>query len=107
LCQRLFVTSSDPTPNETRSESLSLPTRAPPPPPATIPNNSRVTIVGEVTGATMQRLDETDYRYLTVDIKHLHVWEPASSPWWSGFDMGLGVFGGSGGARGGGGGRGG
>lgn len=71
--------------------------------PATIPNNSRLTIVGEVTGATMQRLDEIDYRYPTVDIKHLHVWEPgyASSPWWRGIDVGVGVFGGSGGSGGG------
>ena len=90
-----------PTSQRTRSQGRFLAHQASALDPATIPNNSRVTIVGEVTGATMQRLDETDYRYPTVDIKHLHVWEPASSPWWSGFDMGLGVFGGGSGSGGG------
>lgn len=70
--------------------------------PATIPENSPVTIVGEVTGATTQRLDESEYRYPTVDIKHLHVWEPnsederrASRPWWGIFG-GVSIFGGGG-----------
>lgn len=71
--------------------------------PATISDNTPVTIVGEVTGATTQRLDESEYRYPTLDVKHLHVWEPgyASSPWWRGIDVGVGVFGGSGGSGGG------
>jgi len=88
-----------PTSQRTRSQGRFLAHQASALDPATIPNNSRVTIVGEVTGATMQRLDETDYRYPMVDIKHLHVWEPASSPWWSGIDMG--VFGGGSGGGGG------
>lgn len=42
--------------------------------PATIPPGTRVTIVGEVTGATTLLLDETDYTYPTLEIKHLKVW---------------------------------
>ena len=42
--------------------------------PATLPPNTRVTLVGEVIGATNANLDEMDYRYPTVAIKHLHVW---------------------------------
>ncbi|MBX3237869.1 MAG: Slp family lipoprotein [Nitrospiraceae bacterium] len=74
--------------------------------PATLKDGARVTIVGEVTGATMGKLDEADYRYPTVEVKHLHRWEDRSaaelrgpSPYW-------GVFGGvgvGGGTRGGGG----
>jgi len=42
--------------------------------PATLPEGTRVTIVGEVTGATTLPLDETDYAYPTLEIKHLKVW---------------------------------
>ena len=42
--------------------------------PATLPANTRVTLVGEVTGATRANLDEMEYRYPTVIIKHLYVW---------------------------------
>jgi outer membrane lipoprotein len=44
--------------------------------PASYPAGTRVTVVGEVTGETVQRLDESDYRYPTVEVKHLHVWDP-------------------------------
>lgn len=43
--------------------------------PASLPPGTRVTVVGEVTGEAVQRLDESDYRYPTVVVKHLHVWE--------------------------------
>lgn len=42
--------------------------------PATLPPGTRVTIAGEVTGATTLPLDETDYTYPTLEIKHLKVW---------------------------------
>lgn len=42
--------------------------------PATLPPNTRVTLVGEITGATRANLDEMEYRYPTLIIKHLHVW---------------------------------
>lgn len=61
--------------------------------PATLPEGTRVTIVGEVTGATTLPLDETDYVYPTLEIKHLKVWSgliasqdrysPAMSSYWS------------------------
>src|SRR6476659_6115039 len=42
--------------------------------PATLPTGTRVTITGEVTGAVTQPLDETEYRFPTVEIKKLTVW---------------------------------
>ena len=64
--------------------------------PATLPPQTRVTVVGEVTGATDASLDEMAYRYPTLTMKHLHVWpEP-------GFDQSesagpsFGIFGGGG-----------
>jgi outer membrane lipoprotein len=64
--------------------------------PAMFPQNTRVTIVGEVTGTTSAKLDEMDYQYPTVVIKNLHVWkdpplaqERNSGPWYS-------IFGGGG-----------
>ncbi len=45
------------------------------PDPAALPVGTRVTVVGEVLGETVQALDESEYRYPTVDVKHLHVWE--------------------------------
>jgi outer membrane lipoprotein len=42
--------------------------------PATLPPGTRGTIVGEVTGATTLPLDETDYTYPTLEIRHLKVW---------------------------------
>jgi outer membrane lipoprotein len=72
--------------------------------PAMFPENTRVTIVGEVTESTPAKLDEMDYQFPTVVIKHLHVWkdpplaqEGNPGPWYSIFG------GGSTGGRGGGG----
>jgi outer membrane lipoprotein len=42
--------------------------------PATTPPGTRLTVVGEVTGAVADKLDETDYTYPLLDIKSLHVW---------------------------------
>ncbi|MGV7228993.1 MAG: Slp family lipoprotein [Nitrospirales bacterium] len=62
--------------------------------PATLPPNTRITLVGEITGATRDNLDEMEYRYPMVTIKHLHVW-PELEPDQPG-DSGLsyGIFGG-------------
>ena len=70
--------------------------------PATMTDGTRVTIVGEVTGATVSKMDEADYRYPTVDVKHLHLWErramdgpPAARPWYGIFGgVGFGIGGG-------------
>ena len=50
--------------------------------PATLPDGTPVTMVAEVTGVTTDRLDEAEYRYPTVEIKHLYVWkdDPQSYP---------------------------
>ncbi len=48
--------------------------------PATIPPGTRVTIVGEVTGAMTLPLDETEYLYPTLEIKHLKVWPKTDGP---------------------------
>lgn len=75
---------------------------------ATVGDRARVTIVGQVTGATTQRLDEVDYRYPTLDIKHLHRWGASDyaertrpGPWW-GISGGVGIGGGEGARTGGG-----
>jgi len=46
--------------------------------PATIGEGLRMTIVGEVSGAKMDYLDDVEYRYPVVIMKHLHPW-PAPS----------------------------
>ncbi len=45
--------------------------------PATLPANTRVTVVGEITGVTQANLDEMEYRYPTLKVQHLHVWPEA------------------------------
>jgi outer membrane lipoprotein len=68
--------------------------------PAAVPPGTRVTLVGEVTGETVQQLDDSEYRYPTIEVKHVHVWEPhvydrrrSSSPR-VGFGVGVGGGGG-------------
>ena len=63
--------------------------------PATVPPGTRVTLTGEVSSSITLPLDETDYTYPVIDIKHVQVW-PASEdlaprirPY-----MGLGPYGG-------------
>gem|GEM_PF-824525 len=68
--------------------------------PATITDGTRVTIVGEITGASVEKMDEADYRFPTLDVKHLHRWEAQPpddrrtyGPWWGVFG-GVGIGGG-------------
>ncbi len=42
--------------------------------PAKLPSGTRVTIVGDITGAMTQPLDETEYTFPTLDVKKLTVW---------------------------------
>lgn len=46
--------------------------------PATIVMGTKMTIVGEVSGAKIDLLDDVEYRYPVVIVKHLHTW-PAHS----------------------------
>lgn len=47
--------------------------------PATIPPGTRLTIVGEVSGAVTDKLDEMDYTYPVLEIKALKVWPRGES----------------------------
>ena len=71
--------------------------------PASFPPGTKVTLVADVTGDETRRLDESSYRYPTVDVKHLYVWSEDSYRGRSGSSVGL--FGGVGFGFGGGGGR--
>ena len=62
--------------------------------PATLPPNTRVTLVGEITGFTRTNLDEMEYRYPTVTIKHLHVWPELEPNQPGDFAPRYGIFGG-------------
>ena len=64
-----------------------------------------MTFVGEVSGAITEKMDEDDYRYPTLAVKHWHVWPPPTFHNRRGGPY-FGVFGGTsvgGGSRGGGG----
>jgi outer membrane lipoprotein len=69
--------------------------------PATLADQPHVTIVGEVTGLATANLDETEYRYPTIAIKHMHVWEGQQQESQPGFGIGVGLGGGRGGFGGG------
>jgi len=64
--------------------------------PAQFVDGTPVTIVGEITGASIQHLDEVEYRYPTVEIKHLYVWDNSSDSYPSAYGPRIGVFGGVG-----------
>lgn len=73
--------------------------------PATVSAGTRVTLVGELTGFRMDRLDDVEYRYPVFSVTHVYVWS-SDYPRNSGSGLSLGVFGGmgiGGGSRGGGG----
>jgi Slp family outer membrane lipoprotein len=73
--------------------------------PATLMPGMLVTFVGEVSGAIVEKMDEVEYRYPTLTVKHWHVWTPATFDDRRGAPS-FGVFGGmgvGGGSRGGGG----
>ena len=44
--------------------------------PATLPAGTRVTVIRYVTGDAVQRLDESEYRYPTIEVRHLYAWAP-------------------------------
>ena len=64
--------------------------------PATLPDGTPVTMVAEVTGVTTDRLDEAEYRYPTMEIKHLYVWKDRPDPYRRSGGPYFGVFGGVG-----------
>ena len=69
--------------------------------PATVIDDTQITIVGEIVGVTTQHLDETEYRYPTLEVRHLKVWDDRMSPYygrrpgpWWGISGGVGFGGG-------------
>jgi len=46
--------------------------------PASYPPGTRVTVIGEVSGETVRTLDESTYRYPTLDLRHLYSWDPTT-----------------------------
>ncbi len=73
--------------------------------PATIVEGSKLTIVGEISGAKTEHLDDVEYRYPVLTVKHLHTWPSQSRDYvrpHPGFS--IGIFGGTGGRIGSGGG---
>ena len=73
--------------------------------PAMMVEGTRLTIVGEVRGSKIEHLDDVEYRYPTLTVKHVHVW-PAPSYSQRRSRPSIGIFGGmgiGGGTRGGGG----
>jgi outer membrane lipoprotein len=47
--------------------------------PATVPPSTPITVIGVVSGSTTRPLDETDYTYPILEIKHLVDWSTVSS----------------------------
>ena len=68
----------EPTPDLTRSQGRVLVLHQRLLDPATLTLGLLVTFVGEVSGATTDQLDEVDYRYPTLTVKHWYVWSPAT-----------------------------
>lgn len=72
--------------------------------PATLPGGTPITMVAEITGVEQGRLDESEYRYPTMAIKHLYVWNDGPDPYARRGGPAIGIFGGVFGFGGGGGG---
>ncbi|MBX3301945.1 MAG: Slp family lipoprotein [Nitrospira sp.] len=65
--------------------------------PATIAEGTMMTIVGEVFKAKTDYLDDVEYRYPVVIVKHLHIWQEEPPDYvrpWPGFSFS--IFGGTG-----------
>ena len=67
--------SERPAPNRTRSQGRFIAVQREPLDPATLAPGTPVTIVGEVRGARRQQLDETDYQYPVLEVRHLTVFD--------------------------------
>lgn len=105
LLQLPLNTDQEPTTDLTRSQGRMLVLHQASPDPATLTPGMLVTFVGEVSGALIEKIDEADYRYPTLTVKHWYVWPPATVDSWRSGPF-YGVYGGmgvGGGSRGGGG----
>jgi len=73
--------------------------------PATIAEGTKMTIVGELSKAKVEHLDDVEYRYPVVIVKYLHTWPSQSHGYaYPHPRFSIGIGGGTGGRMGGGGG---
>src|SRR5262245_54485641 len=103
LLQLPLTTGQAPTLDRTQSQGRVLVLLHQEADPATLTSGTLVTFVGEVSGSIMEKMDEADYRYPILTVKHWHIWPPST---YYGRQSGpyFGVFGGTsvgGGSRGG------
>ena len=93
----------EPTINRTESEGRFIAKQAEFLDPATIPPGTRVTVIGEIIGSTTELLDEMEYKYPVLTIRHLEVWPNAQQlpyyygPYYGGYPYGGMYYGGFGG----------
>jgi outer membrane lipoprotein len=59
--------------------------------PAAFPPGVPVTIIGEVTGVSSRRQDDTEQRYPVLEMKHVHLWLDAPPRGAGGSSVGVGV----------------
>jgi outer membrane lipoprotein len=85
----------EPTTDLTRSEGRVLVLHQASVDPATLTQGMLVTFVGEVSGALVDKIDEADYRYPTLTVRHWYVWSPAAVYGWQSGPF-YGVYGGMG-----------
>ena len=64
--------------------------------PATVPVGTRITVIGEVTGTTTLPIDDIQYMYPTLAIRHLKVWEQQPPGVYSRPPVSIGIGGGIG-----------
>ena len=68
----------EPTTDLTRSQGRMLVLHQGSLDPATLTPGMLVTFVGEVSESITEKLDDVDYRYPTLTVKHWYVWSPAT-----------------------------
>ena len=79
ILQLPLSTDNEPTTKRTESDGRFIARQAEFLDPATVPPGTRVTVIGEITGSTTELLDEMEYKYPVLTIKHLEVW-PTPQP---------------------------
>lgn len=79
-----LLDSQEPNRDRTRSEGRFIAFQKEFLDPATVPEGTRVTLIGEVTGKAVEMLDEMEYTYPTIIIKQLKVWPKSGiPPYWA------------------------
>ena len=85
ILQLPLTPSQDPTTDRTQSQGRFMAVQQEFLDPATVPTGTRVTLIAEISGETKELLDEMEYTYPTLTIRHLKVWQkPMAPPYWMG-----------------------